>query len=89
MNSQTKQQIIEAVAHKLDITPQMYQHAIRVVSGLTAYINNSDNKARIYKQGSFRLGTIIKPCKKDTFGDYDVDMVVEYNTLIFANAKWI
>lgn len=79
MNSQTKQQIIEAVAHKLDITPQMYQHAIRVVSGLTAYINNSDNKARIFKQGSFRLGTIIKPCKKDTFGDYDVDMVVEYN----------
>ena len=68
MDKNLKKSLIVALARELDITPQMYQRAIKVVNGLSSYIQNSQKESKIYKQGSFRLGTTIKPCKKDKFG---------------------
>lgn len=79
MDKNLKKSLIVALARELDITPQMYQRAIKVVNGLSNYIQNSQKESKIYKQGSFRLGTTIKPCKKDKFGDYDIDLVVQYD----------
>ena len=78
MNDYKKKELIEKVAHCLDITPDMYNRAQSVVNGLTHFITNKSKETEIYKQGSFKLGTIIRPYLKDRHGDYDIDLVVQY-----------
>lgn len=78
MTNNKKKELIELIAHGLDITPDMYNRSQSVVAGLTKYLKSIDPRIEIYKQGSFKLGTIIKPCKKDKDGDFDIDLVVQF-----------
>lgn len=78
MTDSKKKELIEQLAHSLDITPNMYKRSQSVVAGLQSYLNNIDPNIIIYKQGSFRLGTIIKPYQKDKYGDFDIDLVVQF-----------
>jgi predicted nucleotidyltransferase len=79
MNNSKKKELIELIAHRLDITPDMYNRSQSVVQGLTNYLKSIDSRIEIYKQGSFKLGTIIRPCKKDRDGDFDIDLVVQFS----------
>ena len=79
MTDAKKKELIERIAHSLDITPDMYNHSQSVVRGLTNYITNIDPSIEVYKQGSFKLGTIIRPYKKDKYGDFDIDLVVQFS----------
>lgn len=74
-----KQELIERIAHSLDITPEMYDQSQSVVRGLTNYVKNIDPSVVVYKQGSFKLGTIIRPYRKDKYGDFDIDLVVQFS----------
>lgn len=80
MDTKQKQNLIESVAHGLDIAPIMYERAKSVIDGLTNYLKFSNNNIEIYKQGSFKLGTIVKPYQKDKDGDFDIDLVVQFST---------
>lgn len=79
MTSNKKKELIEYIAHALDISPDMYNRSQSVVKGLANYLVNIEPCAEIYKQGSFRLGTIIKPYQKDKHGDFDIDIVVQFS----------
>ncbi|MDR1159621.1 MAG: nucleotidyltransferase [Syntrophomonadaceae bacterium] len=78
MDQLKKNEVLDNVALSLDITPDMYNIAMSVVSGLETFIKNNAPGTEIYKHGSFRLGTIIKPRKKDKNGDFDIDIVVQF-----------
>lgn len=78
MNSVVRKELMDKIAQALDITPDMFNKAMSVAKGLANYIENQGYTVEVYKQGSFKLGTIIKPYKKDKGSDYDMDLVVQY-----------
>lgn len=78
MNSVVRKELMDKIAQALDITPDMFNKAMSVAKGLANYIEDQGYTVEVYKQGSFKLGTIIKPYKKDKDSDYDMDLVVQY-----------
>ena len=79
MDEFKKEELMDKIAHALDITPQMYNESQKFVRGLEAYLRNQIPSLQVYKQGSFRLGTIIRPFKKDKDGEFDIDLVVQFS----------
>lgn len=61
----------------LDITPTMYKNAVEKYHNITAYLAESGVKANIYPQGSFALGTVIRPVAKDPDAYYDLDFICQ------------
>ena len=68
--------LLEGTIAQLDIPPHLYQQAVdkyqRVARYLGAGDESDDNQLLIYPQGSFRLGTVIRPTAD---ADYDIDLV--------------
>jgi len=78
MDNAKKNELMEHLAHELDITPDMYRRMIRVVDGLQNHLQNRTPGTRVYKQGSMKLGTAVRPYKGDKDADFDIDLVVQY-----------
>lgn len=61
---------------QLDIPPHMYRQAVDKYQSVARYLGAGDEKEDrellIYPQGSFRLGTVIRPTPSS---DYDIDLV--------------
>ncbi|WP_420445314.1 nucleotidyltransferase [Candidatus Poriferisodalis sp.] len=62
---------------QLDIPPHMYRQAVDKYQSVARYLGVEDEKEDrdllIYPQGSFRLGTVIRPTPNS---DYDIDLVL-------------
>jgi len=80
MDNFKKEELMNKIAQALDITPQMYNESMSAVRVLNAYIKNQINNVEIYKQGSFRLGTIVRPYYRDKEGEFDIDLVVQFQS---------
>jgi len=77
MNNTTKNRIIEEVAGSIDIPDSAYEKADARYKDLGAWFGRPDAhsyvfNSHIYPQGSFRLGTVIRPVDDDE--EYDLDM---------------
>lgn len=68
--------IFNELAEGLNITQTMLEKAETAYHALGEYIRGANDKwdAAVYPQGSFQLGTVIKPVNDDE--QYDVDLVV-------------
>jgi hypothetical protein len=68
--------LFNAFAEELNITNTMFDKAKTAYDALGDYIksNNTDWDVIVYTQGSFALGTVVKPVIEE--GQYDVDLVV-------------
>lgn len=69
---------LEELSEKLEIPPSRYEQAERSYKSLGAWLHRDDSKVSSYEpdvhvQGSFRLGTVIKPVSDEE--EYDVDAV--------------
>ena len=53
MTDKKKQELIERIAHSLDITPEMYDQSQSVVRGLTNYVKNIASGRRPPRRGRF------------------------------------
>ena len=74
-----KTQILEVIADELDITEEQFLRAKAHYDKLAEYLEDSfGEKLHIYPQGSFMLGTVIKPYRKGENTDYDIDLVCEF-----------
>ena len=65
-----------AITEDLDISPDKYMNAIKHYEFIGIWLwegNICTYRPHIYPQGSFRLGTLVKPIN----GDYDIDLVCE------------
>lgn len=77
----TKQQLndlYERIVKSIDISDTLFDTAEMSYSDLSKWIDKEtpDYKISIYPQGSFALGTIIKPLSDND--DYDLDLVCEF-----------
>ena len=76
--------ILNQVAIELDIPPHKYKEAMERFNAIKRHLENGDYPGStpppdIYLQGSFRLGTVIRPIKGGKDCDFDIDIVCEVN----------
>lgn len=73
--------IIDEIAMQIDITEEMYTKAEKKYNELGHYLEQSlKYPLSIYPQGSFMLGTVIKPYRNGKDADYDIDLVCEFSS---------
>lgn len=70
---------LNALVNDLDLPESKYELAVKRYETIGEYLGNDESSLsaynpKIYSQGSFRLGTVIKPLKSD---EYDIDLVCE------------
>ena len=76
------QKEIKKLIEELDVSDSKYEKATNRYSSIANYIKNSELNSKrpdIYLQGSFKLGTAIKPLTED--GAYDIDIVCNFVNL--------
>src|SRR5690606_37293332 len=77
-----KKKIADGIAEALDIPPSYYQKAHDRYKDLGEWFGRPDSSTghynpRIYGQGSFRLGTVIRPLAKGESYDLDIGCRLE------------
>ena len=83
LNEKAYDEFLTEYIEGLDISPSKYQQAvdryISVGSWLTEgeLLASNGSLLTIYVQGSFRLGTVVRPLMSMKEGDYDIDLVCE------------
>lgn len=79
MNNDTRvDMILRQIAKELDISEEKYENAVASYNAVGSYLSNHINaQVDIFPQGSFRLGTVIKPLSDED--DYDIDLVCRLN----------
>jgi hypothetical protein len=75
--------LLEEVAKELDISPSKYRLAVSRYEAVGKWLNEGDyedfaGEITIYPQGSFRLGTVVRPVREQVEKDYDIDLVCEF-----------
>ena len=73
---------IKSLIEELDVSDSKYEKATQRYNSIADYIKNSElssYRPDIYLQGSFKLGTAIKPLTED--GVYDIDIVCNFTSL--------
>ena len=75
-------QVIDELARNLDISPSEHRDAVRRYEYVSKCLSegvylNSSGEAHAYPQGSFRLGTVVKPIRGGAGANYDIDLVCE------------
>ena len=73
---------LEKVAEDLDIPPSKYQDAVNRYEAVGCWLEDGKypgcvGEPSIYPQGSFRLGTVVRPIRGGVEADYDIDLVCE------------
>lgn len=73
---------LEQVASEIDIPPGKYQQAVERYQGVGRWLEEGiypecTGDLSIYPQGSFRLGTVVKPIRDGVETSYDIDLVCE------------
>lgn len=74
--------VLESIAIELDIPPSKYQQAVQRYTSVGRWLSEGEYEGvnadvHIYTQGSFRLGTVVRPIKSGNEADYDIDLVCE------------
>ncbi len=78
IKKEERQQDILKILSKLDITPSMYKEATEKYEALAEYLQkHSGLRANMYSQGSFALGTVVRPYYKGANASYDLDFICE------------
>jgi len=84
LNSEQRQfnDILINFAEELDIPPSKYKQAVERYSAVGNWLEageyeNACGRPDIYPQGSFRLGTVIRPIRDGKEVDYDIDLVCQ------------
>jgi len=73
---------LEQVAAEIDIPPGKYQDAVDRYNTVGAWLEDGkypgcSGELSIYPQGSFRLGTVVRPIRDGLEASYDIDLVCE------------
>ena len=74
--------LLRNLAEELDIPPSKYEQAVNRYSSVGKHIERGHYPSALgeplcYCQGSFRLGTVVRPIKEGKETDYDIDLVAQ------------
>ncbi len=75
INKPERQQDIIRLVQSLDISPTMHKNAVEKYRALANYLEENGIDAEIYPQGSFALGTVVRPSANDANAKYDLDFI--------------
>ena len=76
MNSKrVREQDVLKLIEGLDITPTMYKNATEKYTAVGTYLQEQELECEIFPQGSFSLGTVIRPYREAKEADYDLDFI--------------
>lgn len=75
MNKNQRKIDVEELVKGLDITPTMFQNAIEKYNNVGKYLQDNGLDVDIYPQGSFCLGTVVRPYKNGEDKSYDLDFI--------------
>ncbi|MDP4460620.1 nucleotidyltransferase [Staphylococcus hyicus] len=70
-----KNEIIEKVLASIDISPTMEKNAHDRYESISKYLENQGLDCNFYPQGSFLLGTVVRPYKDGKDKLYDLDVI--------------
>lgn len=84
-------QVLEKILKELDIPPSLYDQAVARYESISKWLERSDSSVRhlqpdIFPQGSFRLGTVIKPLGERE--EYDLDVVCNLQSSWQDQSQW-
>lgn len=68
------------LVESLDIPPSLYKNAVEKYTNIAHYLQSKGFAAEMYPQGSFALGTVIRPVKNDEDANYDLDFICQVST---------
>lgn len=73
---------LEQVASAIDIPPGKYEDAVDRYESVGRWLDDGEypgcsDELSIYPQGSFRLGTVVRPIRDGLEASYDIDLVCE------------
>ncbi len=82
IDKNTYAKFLEKVAEDIDIPPGKYQQAVDRYKAVGHWLEEGEypdctDTPDIYPQGSFRLGTVVRPIRGGKEADYDIDLVCE------------
>lgn len=73
--------LLDGIASRLDISPTKYKQAVDRYTAVSSWIAEGEFEGvediHFYPQGSFRLGTVVRPIRNGQDADYDIDLVSE------------
>ena len=70
-----RQQDILKLIEGFDISPTMYNNATEKYKAVGTYLQNQGLICDIFPQGSFSLGTVVRPYRESKEADYDLDFI--------------
>lgn len=79
--------ILRRIAEELDIPPGKYREAVERYTAVGNWLESgiypgTAGRPYIYVQGSFRLGTVVRPLKEGKESDYDIDLACLLHTSV-------
>jgi hypothetical protein len=82
--SPQSEEFLEDLAEELSVPPSRYEQAEQSYNSLGSWLHREASRVRrydpqVYVQGSFRLGTTIRPSSEEE--EYDIDSVCEFRKL--------
>lgn len=79
--------LLNAIAQNIDISDEMFEKAEKTYTGLGKWIDQEtpEYEISIYPQGSFALGTVVRPITNSD--DYDLDIVCQFKKQYELTAK--
>jgi hypothetical protein len=74
--------LLRDIAEELDIPPSKYKEAVERYTAVSRWLEDGTypgtaGKPVIYVQGSFRLGTVVRPLKNGEEAEYDIDLACQ------------
>ena len=79
--------LIESL-NDIDITPTMEKNAREKYKAISEYLNGHDLESDFYPQGSFLLGTVVKPYRDGKDKNYDLDILVLLKLTCLKQVVW-
>ena len=73
--TELRQQDILKLIEGLDISPTMYKNATDKYKYVGTYLQEQGLECDIFPQGSFSLGTVVRPYRESKEADYDLDFI--------------
>lgn len=77
INKSDRQEDIITILKNMDISPTMFKNAMVKYNALSSYLEDYGIIAKIYPQGSFAIGTVIRPNNYGRDAYYDLDIICQ------------